>query len=158
MKTTRNFLSLSRVLCTVLIAALALFALVGCGNDAKTPAADSGNPTDDTKDTATEVPPQTLGEGGTAFTFLVVDKDGNRTEFRILTDKETVGDALLELGLISGEDGAYGLYVKTVNGITADYDVDGRYWAFYENGAFAMSGIDKTKITPNTVYEMRVES
>ncbi len=65
-----------------------------------------------------------LGEGSVKFTFIVVDADGNETNFVVSTDKETVGDALLELNLIEGDDSEYGLYVKTVNGITADYDTD----------------------------------
>ena len=66
----------------------------------------------------------------TVFTFTVVDKEGSETQFEIHTEKETVGEALVELGLIAGEESEYGLYVKTVNGITADYDKDGVYWRF----------------------------
>ena len=98
-----------------------------------------------------------LGEGEKAFLFTVVDKDGNETNFDIHTDKEVVGDALLELGLIAGEDGQYGLYVKTVNGIVADYDVDGTYWAFYINGEYAMSGVDTTPINEGETYSFKVE-
>ena len=65
-----------------------------------------------------------LGDGSVKITVIVVDADGNETNFVVSTDKETVGDALLELNLIEGEEGDYGLYVKTVNGITADYDTD----------------------------------
>ena len=81
-----------------------------------------------------------LGEGSVKFTFMV-DADGNETNFVVSTDKETVGDALLELNLIEGDDSEYGLYVKTVNGITADYDTDGTYWAFYVNGEYASTGV-----------------
>lgn len=49
----------------------------------------------------------------------------------------TVGKALLDQGVIAGEDSSYGLYVKTVNGTTLDYDTDGMYWAFYINGEYA---------------------
>ena len=110
-------------------------------------------------ETATNVPVESavLGEGSTQFDFTVTDKDGNETQFEIHTDKETVGEALTELGLISGEEGAYGLYVKTVNGITADYDKDGVYWAFYENGEYATAGIDSTAVTEGAVYSMRIE-
>ena len=78
-----------------------------------------------------------LGEGQTMFLFTVVDKDGNETSFEIHTDKTTVGEALLDVDLITGETSEYGLYVKTVNGITADYDADQTYWAFYVNGILA---------------------
>ena len=75
----------------------------------------------------------------------------------VKTDAVTVGEALLENGLIAGEDGDYGLYVKTVCGITADYDVDKTYWAFYINGEYAMSGVDKTDIADGAVYEFKIE-
>ena len=90
------------------------------------------------------------------FYFVVVDGEGNETKFEIQTDKTTVGEALLEEGLIAGEEGAYGLYVKTVNGITADYDVDKTYWAFYINGEMAMTGVDATKIEDGATYSFEV--
>ena len=59
--------------------------------------------------------------------------------------------------LIAGEEGAYGLYVKTVNGITADYDKDQTYWAFYIDGEYAVSGVDTTDIVESSVYTLKVE-
>ena len=100
---------------------------------------------------------QVLGEGQIKFLFTVVDKEGNEINFEIHTDKETVGEALLDLELIAGEDGEFGLYVKTVNGITADYDVDQTYWAFYVDGEYAMSGVDVTKIEEGKTYAFKVE-
>ncbi len=64
---------------------------------------------------------------------------------------------MLELNLIAGDDSEYGLYVKTVNGITADYDVDQTYWAFYIDGEYAMTGVDTTDITPGVAYSFKVE-
>ena len=98
-----------------------------------------------------------LGEGSVKFTFIVVDADGNETNFVVSTDKETVGDALLELNLIEGEEGDYGLYVKTVNGITADYDTDHTYWAFYVNGEYSNTGVDSTPVNEGDTYEFKVE-
>ena len=98
-----------------------------------------------------------VGTGETSFPFTVCDKDGNTTEFIVHTDKKIVGDALLDCGLIEGEEGPYGLYVKTVNGITADYDKDGVYWAFYVNGDYGMSGVDLTEIDPDAEYMLKVE-
>ena len=98
-----------------------------------------------------------VGQGAKSFDFTVVDGEGNTTEFWVSTDAETVGEALLEAGLIAGEDSAYGLYVKTVNGITADYDVDGHYWAFYVNDEYASTGVDSTVIEDGAVYSFRVE-
>lgn len=98
-----------------------------------------------------------VGEGAVQFAFTVVDKDGNETAFEIHTDKEIVGEALLDLELIAGDDGAYGLYVKTVNGITADYDTDQTYWAFYVDGEYATSGVDTTPIEEGKTYTFKVE-
>ncbi len=98
-----------------------------------------------------------LGEGKTKFNFTVVDKDGNETAFEIHTDKKTVGDALFEHNLIEGEAGDYGLYVKKVNGITADYDADKTYWAFYIDGEYAMSGVDSTDVEAGKTYTFKVE-
>ena len=142
---TRKLLSF--ILCIVLIAAMALLA-TGC-SDAK--------PADSTGTTqASEAPlPQDVtvkGEGKTSFYFHVTDLEGKVTKFLIKTDKTVVGDALLELELIAGESSSYGLYVKSVNGVTADYDKDKAYWAFYANGAYALKGVDATKIEANTTY------
>ena len=98
-----------------------------------------------------------LGEGATEFTFTVTDLDGKETIFEIHTDKATVGEALVDLGLIAGETGDYGLYVKTVNGVTLDYDKDGKYWAFYVNGEYSVTSVDSTKIEPGASYAFKAE-
>ena len=145
MKLTSNKKITSLLLCMMLIVAMALTA--GCGGKKQENPSSAGQ----------EVSVNKLGEGKTQFNFTVVDKDGKETAFDIHTDKTTVGEALLELGLIEGEEGAYGLYVKQVNGITADYDVDQTYWAFYVNGEYAMSGVDTTEIENGAEYSFKVE-
>ena len=104
-------------------------------------------------DSATYKEDKTFGAGATALA-VEVKVGENLVTFTINTDKATVGEALLEHGLIAGEDGAYGLYVKVVNGITADYDVDQSYWAFYINGEYGMTGVDATAITAGSVYRL----
>lgn len=147
---TRLLKSLSLILCIVLIAAMALLA-TGCEGNNDTGADSSANG----GQTAGDV--TVMGEGETVFDFAVVDKDGNETKFEIHTNKTVVGEALLELGLIAGDNGDFGLYVKTVNGITADYDVDQTYWAFYINGEYAMTGVDQTDIVAGDSYAFKVE-
>lgn len=100
---------------------------------------------------ATYTADKELGSGAKTFIFKVEQNDKSVT-FTIHTDKDTVGAALIEHGLIEGEDGAYGLYVKKVNGIVADYDVDQSYWAFYEGESYAMNGVDTTAINEGAVY------
>ena len=152
MKMTRSKKALSFILCIVLIAAIALFT-TAC-NDNKT------NDTTTTEDavSTTESPKATvLGEGETKFNFTVTDLEGNETVFEINTDKKTVGDALLDLELIAGDESEYGLYVKTVNGTTLDYDKDGAYWAFYVDGEYATSGVDTTDIIAGGTYAFKAE-
>lgn len=154
---------LSLLLCAVLIAAIALF--VGCGADKnpETPKQQEqqGSTDSSTNESAlpdTEKPsPQVLGEGKTEFSFSVVDLDGKETFFEIHTDKKTVGEALLDIELIAGDEGAYGLYVKTVNGVTLDYEKDGAYWSFYIGDEYATSGVDSTEIIPGKAYTFKAE-
>ena len=146
MKKTQRKQLLSFILCFVLIAAMALI---------KT-ACDNINlkfwETTQESDGGTQTPAEKKN-----FTFIVVDKDGNETSFAITTDKATVGDALLSEGLIEGDEGAYGLYVKKVNGIVADYDIDQTYWAFYVNGEYAFTGVDSTPVEEGATYSFKVE-
>ena len=156
MKKTQRKQLLSFILCLVLIAAMALMT-TACDNF-------DLNFLGTEQEAATNAPytngADNSGEAPIAkkqFTFVVVDGNGIETTFQISTDKNIVGDALLAEGLIAGEEGAYGLYVKTVNGITADYDVDKTYWAFYINGEYAFTGVDATPIEEGATYTFKVE-
>lgn len=95
-------------------------------------------------------------ERGAHF-HVVREPDGKETSREIHTDKETVGEALLEQKLIEGEEGDYGLYVTTVNGISLDYNTDGIYWAFYINGEYAQTGVDATNIMDGSTYSFQAE-
>ena len=95
----------------------------------------------------------TLGEGERTVTVKFTIEEKSIT-FTILTDKSILGDALIENSLIEGEQGAYGLYIKKVNGITADYDTDGAYWGFFIDGEYAATGVDSTTITDGAIYEL----
>lgn len=125
----------------VLVMALALTACATNDSVATTPT----NPTEHVEATV-------IGEGDTTFSFTVVELDGKQTHYEVHTNETTVGAALLALGLIGGEDGPYGLYVTSVNGIVADYNVDKTYWSFHVNGEYALSGVDMTDIVPGTAY------
>lgn len=94
-----------------------------------------------------------LGEGATTVT-VQVKADERQVTFTIHTDKTTVGEALQEHNLLEGEESQYGLFVKKVNGIVADYDVDQYYWAFYVNGEYAMTGVDTTNIEEGVTYSL----
>ena len=81
--------------------------------------------------------------------MVLLDKD-----FSYTTDEEYLGTVLEEEGLISGFDGEFGLYIEQVDGEKAIYEENGAYWAFYENGAYATTGIDLTPITDGQNYSL----
>lgn len=141
---SHKFLSITFV---VLIAAIVLTSVLtfsGCG------AADTNTPAG--QQSSTESPKEL------SFKFIVRLKDGTETSFDIKTTKTIVGDALADEKLIEGEEGPFGLYVKKVNGVEADFDKDGTYWAFYINGEYAVTGVDKTKIKDGATYMFAVEN
>ena len=140
---------------TMMLIMVMALTVVGCSNKEINNTQQSSSVQMET--TGSENKDNVLGEGQTKIMFTVVDMDGNETSFEIHTDKEKVGDALLENGLIAGEEGEYGLYVKTVNGITADYDVDKTYWAFYVNGEYASNSVDTTPVKEGETYTFKVE-
>ena len=96
---------------------------------------------------------KTFGNGSKTVKVLV-KAEGKSVEFTVKTDKENLGDALLEHGLVEGENSAYGLYVKKVNGITADYDVDQSYWSFEVDGVAQMVGVSGAEIKGGEHFEL----
>lgn len=144
MKQTERKNILSLLLVVMLCAAI---ALTGCSDTHS-----SAQPSEPSTEATVK------GEGNTVFPFTVVDPDGKETAYEIHTDKTVVGEALLDVHLIAGEESEYGLYVKTVDGITLDYDADGKYWAFYVNGEYAMSGVDATEIKEGETYMFKAQA
>lgn len=140
-------------LLSVLLAAVMLMSLAAC-RKTETPT-DVQTTADDVIAADTDV--IEVGKGQTVFDFTVVDAEKNTKLYKVSTDKKTVGEALIDAELISGENGLYGLYVKTVAGKTYDYDKDGKYWAFYANGELSPTGVDMTDITEGVAYEFRAE-
>ena len=55
--------------------------------------------------------------------------DATTDEFSFSTDAEFLRQALEEQKLVEGEESQYGLYVKTVNGVTAD-EAKEEWWCF----------------------------
>ena len=94
---------------------------------------------------------------GASFTVVVADLEGKETTFEYTSDKATVGEALIAEGLIEGHETEYGLYVDSVNGVALDWDKDGKYWAFYIDGEYAMTGVDATEITEGATYAFKPE-
>ena len=95
----------------------------------------------------------TLGEGAKTV-FITVTAGEKSILFTIKTDADILGEALLAHGLVEGENGPYGLYVKRVNGILADFDMGGAYWGLRLNGKDTMYGVDGAAISGEEHYEL----
>lgn len=130
----------------LLLAVTLMFTATACKKD---------EPADDSPpwQTATYQEDKTFGNGKTTVQVEVKAEDKAVT-FTLKTDKENLGAALLEHDLIAGDQGEYGLYVKFVNGIEADYDKDGHYWSLCKDGGPVMTGVDSTPIQDGDHYEL----
>ena len=91
------------------------------------------------------------------ITVTVIDDKGEKTKFTITTNSPNLRGALEQENLVEGDESEYGLYVKVVNGVRADYDKDGAWWGFYKDGVMLPSGIDDTIISDGDKYEIKYE-
>jgi len=90
--------------------------------------------------------------GSKQIAVEVIHKDGTQAEFTYATDKEFLGELLAEEGLISGDEGPYGLFVHTVDGETADYTVDSGWWQLSQDGEAVTVGADALPIADGSTY------
>ena len=69
-------------------------------------------------------------------------------------------------GMVSLTESGYFLWQAIENGtdsvealadlLTAEYEVDGTYWAFYVGNSYGMTGVDMTEIEPGATYAFKV--
>lgn len=101
-------------------------------------------------------------QGSKEYILKVVDDNGETTEYTGHTDAEYLRGALEELEkaddlTIEGEESDYGLFIDTVNGVTADYSKDKAYWALYVNGEYGNYGVDSQPLTDGDIYSLVYE-
>ena len=97
-----------------------------------------------------------FGKGEKTVSVTVKAEDQS-VVFTVKTDKQYLGEALIEHELITGEEGPYGLYITAVNGMAIAED-EQAYWALYKDGAYSMTGVDTTPIANGESYELVKES
>lgn len=107
---------------------------------------------------ATYTEDTTLGEGSKKVDVYVTAADKS-VKLTVKTDEEKLGAALLALGIIEGDMGEFGIYIKVVNGMTADYDVDASWWGFNKvlpdgTRETMMTGVDGVTISDGEAYEL----
>ncbi|MDF2951924.1 MAG: hypothetical protein K0S18_1507 [Anaerocolumna sp.] len=83
----------------------------------------------------------------------VVLADGTSKSYEIKTDAEYLREALEEKKLISGTESDFGLFVTTVDGVTAD-ETKQEWWCFTDNGGQINTSVDQTPIADGGHYEI----
>lgn len=94
--------------------------------------------------------------GQKAIGVTVVYADATTDEFSFSTDAEFLRQALEEQKLVEGEESQYGLYVKTVNGVTAD-EAKEEWWCFTKDGEDVMTGVDSTPVADGDHFEITLK-
>lgn len=92
-------------------------------------------------------------KGSKEVTVQVVDKDGKAEDFIYHTDREYLGEVLKDEKLVEGEDGEYGLFITSVNGIKAD-DSSQEWWCITKGGEQVNTSADKTPIADGDTFEL----
>ncbi len=108
----------------------------------------------------------TTNLGSKAYTLEVVDNTGATDTYKGTTDKEYLSELMDELSTAaknpefsySGSTSSYGLFIETINGLTADYNVDKSYWAIYVNDSYGQYGADAQVVSDGDTYSFKYET
>ena len=82
--------------------------------------------------------------------------NGSEKVYHIDTACKYLGDALLEKGIIKGEDSQYGLFITEVAGIKAD-DKKEEWWLVTKNGEGTTTGVSSIEIADGECYELTLK-
>lgn len=93
--------------------------------------------------------------GSGAHNALITVKIGSRdVTITVKSDKSNLAEMLTESGLVEGEESSYGLYIKKVNGVLADYDTDKAFWSLLQNGTPTAVGASSITVSDGDAYEL----
>lgn len=94
--------------------------------------------------------------GSKKIEISVVNDQGETKIYNVKTDAEYLRQAMEETKDLSfsGEESEYGMMVIVVNGVTADYNVDQSYWAFYVNDEYCNYGIDEQPVADGDSFRI----
>ena len=92
--------------------------------------------------------------GGKQITVTVVHKDGSEKVFNCQTEAEKLADVLVAENIVVDNPTEFGLFILTADGETADYNVDGGWWAVYIGEEQSREGASSINITDGGVYKL----
>lgn len=96
-------------------------------------------------------------QGEKTITVEVVVGDETTATRTIVTQEEYLGGALDQENMVSGEEGPYGLFLTTVDGVTAD-DTKQEWWCVTKGGAQVDTAVDATPIGDGDRFELTLKT
>ena len=96
---------------------------------------------------------ETPAAGAKSITVEVIHKDSSQKTFTCQTDREYLGEVLTDEELVSGEMGAYGMFITTVDGETAD-DANQEWWCITKSNERLNTSADQTPVADGEKYEL----
>lgn len=85
---------------------------------------------------------------------LEVKIGGKSVTLTVKSDKDNLADILTDNKIVEGDNSEYGLYIKKVNGVLADYDTDKAFWGLYKDGEMTATGASAITIKDGEHYEL----
>ena len=95
-------------------------------------------------------------QGDKSVTVQIAYDDVTKS-VNIDTNAEYLRAALEEKNLISGDESEFGLFVKVVDGRTAD-DAKQEWWCLTKGGETVMTGVDTTPIADGDTFEITLKT
>lgn len=94
-------------------------------------------------------------EGEKNITVEIIKSDTDKKEIQIKTDAEYLRQAIDEYNsaLLGGTESEMGLYIKTVDGVTANEE-NSEWWCITKGGEDVFTGIDTTPIADGDKFEI----
>lgn len=94
-----------------------------------------------------------LGQGAVTVKIEVTAAEKTVT-LTVKTDETNLEKLLVANELVEGDESEFGLYIKVVNGIRADYDLDHAYWAIEKDGAPTPTGANGITVADGETYAL----
>ena len=96
-------------------------------------------------------------EGSKTIEISITHKDGTEKKFTLHTDAKYLLDAIREKdeNLIQGEQGQYGLYIKTIDGYTCNETAQ-EWWGYTKKGEYVETGVELTPIYDGDSFEFKL--
>ena len=95
-------------------------------------------------------------KGEKEVNVVVVHGDETEKTFQYHTDAEYLVEVLKKNKLVSGEEGEYGLFIKTVDGETADESKQ-QWWCITKGGEQVNTSADQTPIADGEQFELTLK-